>query len=131
MTDIWWTLEQHLVLYNVPYIQCRSDGQHIPFWGFVSKTVQFQGKLFNSTFLQATVAGSFLGMDLLQKFKITVATETVHVLFAASSSLIRTAGIQQHSAPPPHIPRCRSVSVMGFFPHQLLTRYCPHYLTNM
>ncbi len=28
----------------------RADGQPIPSWGFVQKTVQFQGKLFSSQF---------------------------------------------------------------------------------
>jgi hypothetical protein len=28
-----------------------ADGQPIPSWGFIKKTVQFQGKLFTSTFL--------------------------------------------------------------------------------
>jgi hypothetical protein len=39
-----------------------ADGQPIPSWGFIKKTVQFQGKLFTSTFLQAAVAGPILGM---------------------------------------------------------------------
>jgi hypothetical protein len=30
-----------------------ADGQPIPPWGFIKKTVQFQGKLFTSTLLQA------------------------------------------------------------------------------
>jgi hypothetical protein len=34
-----------------------------PSWGFIKKTVQFQGKLFTSTFLQAAVAGTILGID--------------------------------------------------------------------
>ncbi len=40
-----------------------ADGQSIPSWGFIQKTVQFQGKLFTSTFLQAAVAGPILGID--------------------------------------------------------------------
>jgi hypothetical protein len=40
-----------------------ADGQHIPPWGFIKKTVQFQGKLFTSTFLQAAVARPILGID--------------------------------------------------------------------
>jgi hypothetical protein len=43
----------------------RADGQPIPSWGFITKTVQFQGKLFTSSFLQATVAGPTLGIDFL------------------------------------------------------------------
>jgi hypothetical protein len=38
-----------------------------PLGGFVSKTVQFQGKLFTEKFLQATVAGSILGIDFLNE----------------------------------------------------------------
>jgi hypothetical protein len=36
-----------------------ADGKPIPSWGFIQKTVQFQGKLFTATFLQAAVAGLF------------------------------------------------------------------------
>ncbi len=53
-----------------------------PLLGFISKTVQFQGKLFTVIFLQATVAGPILGIDFLRKFRITVA-ETSQVLFAS------------------------------------------------
>jgi hypothetical protein len=49
-----------------------ADGQPIPSWGFIKKTVQFQGKFFTSTFLQAAVAGPILGIDFLRKFKVTV-----------------------------------------------------------
>jgi hypothetical protein len=41
----------------------EADGQPIPIWGFIQKTLQFQGKLFTSTFLQAAVAGLILGID--------------------------------------------------------------------
>jgi hypothetical protein len=40
-----------------------ADGQPIPSWGFIKKTVRFQGKLFTSTFLQAAVAGPVLGIE--------------------------------------------------------------------
>jgi hypothetical protein len=50
-----------------------ADGQPIPSWGFIQKTLQFQGKLFTSSFLQAAVAGPILGIDFLRKFKVTVA----------------------------------------------------------
>jgi hypothetical protein len=49
-----------------------ADGQLIPSWGFVKKTVQFQGKLFTYTFLQAAVASPLLGIDFLRKFKVIV-----------------------------------------------------------
>jgi hypothetical protein len=60
------------------------DGQSIPSWGFVSKTVQFQGKLFTAIFLQAAVASPILGFDFLRQFRITVAPETSQVLFACT-----------------------------------------------
>jgi hypothetical protein len=63
-------------------VPCTSNGQPIPSWGFVSKTVQFQGKLITAKFLQAAVAGPILGIDFLRKFRITVAPETSQVLFA-------------------------------------------------
>jgi hypothetical protein len=40
-----------------------ADGQPIPTWGFIQKTVQFQGKPFTSNFLQAAVAGPIIGID--------------------------------------------------------------------
>jgi hypothetical protein len=40
-----------------------ANGQPVPSWGFIKKTVQFQGKLFASSFLQAAVAGPILGID--------------------------------------------------------------------
>ncbi len=39
-----------------------ADGQPIPSWGFIKKTVQLQGKLFTATFLQAAVADPILGI---------------------------------------------------------------------
>jgi hypothetical protein len=53
-----------------------ADGKPIPSWGFFSKTVQFQGKLFTAKFLQPAVAGPILGIDFLRRFRITVAPET-------------------------------------------------------
>jgi hypothetical protein len=53
----------------------EADGQPVLSWGFIQKTVQFQGKLFKSTFLQATVAGPILGIDFLRKFKVIVSPE--------------------------------------------------------
>jgi hypothetical protein len=61
-----------------------ADGQPIPSWGFVSKTVQFQGKLYKAKFLQAAVAGPILDIDFLRKFRITVAPETSQILFACT-----------------------------------------------
>ncbi len=39
--------------------------------GVLLKKLQFQGKLFTSTFLQAAVADPILGIDFLRKFKGT------------------------------------------------------------
>jgi hypothetical protein len=50
----------------------------------VKKTVQFQGKLFTSTFLQAAVAGPILGIDFLRKFKVIVSPELSQIQFACS-----------------------------------------------
>jgi hypothetical protein len=61
-------------------------GQPVPSWGFVSKTVQFQGKLFTAKFLRAVVAGLILGIDFLRKFRITVAAKTSQVLFACMAT---------------------------------------------
>jgi hypothetical protein len=62
-----------------------ANGQPILSWGFVSKTIQFQGKLFTAKFLQAAVAGPILGIDFLRKFRITVAPETSQALFAGTA----------------------------------------------
>ncbi len=51
-----------------------------------SPLVQFQGKLFTSTFLQAAVAGPILGIDFLRKFKVIVSPELSQVQFAFSAA---------------------------------------------
>ncbi len=80
-------------LSNIPCISNSSpsgpllkgaDGQPIPSWGFIQRTVQSQGKLSISSFLQASVAGPILGIDFLRKFKVKVVPETSHVLFACT-----------------------------------------------
>jgi hypothetical protein len=53
----------------------KEQMANLPFWGFIKKTVQFQGKLFTSTFLQAAVAGPILGIDFLRKFKVIVSLQ--------------------------------------------------------
>ncbi len=68
-----------------------ADDQPIPSRGYVSKTVQFQSKLFIAKYLQATVAGPILGIDFLRKFRITVALETSKVLFACTAMAPATA----------------------------------------
>ncbi len=62
-----------------------ADGQLIPSWGFIQKTLQLQGKFFTSSFLQASVAGPILGIDFLRKFKITVVTEINQIQFASTA----------------------------------------------
>jgi hypothetical protein len=71
----------------LPFLK-GADGQSIPSWGFVSKTVQFQGKLFTAIVMQATVAGPILGIAFLGKFKITVALETSQILFACTATAL-------------------------------------------
>jgi hypothetical protein len=48
--------------------------------------VQFQSKLFTSTFLQAAVAGPILGIDFLRKFKVAVSPEISQIQFACSAA---------------------------------------------
>ncbi len=64
----------------------EADEQPIPSWGFIKKTLQFQGKLFTATFLQAAVAGPILGIDFLKKFKVTVSPEINLIQFACSAA---------------------------------------------
>jgi hypothetical protein len=61
--------------------------------------VQFQGKLFTSTFLQAAVAGPILGIDFLRKFKVIVSPELSQVQFACSAAA-PPANILPLAAPP-------------------------------
>jgi hypothetical protein len=53
-----------------------------PLGVLLKKTVQFQGKLFTSTFLQAAVASPILGIDFLRKFKVIVSPELSQIQFA-------------------------------------------------
>jgi hypothetical protein len=43
--------------------------------------------MFISSFLQAAIAGPFLGIDFLQKFKITVVLETSQILFECTAAV--------------------------------------------
>ncbi len=72
LTNDRYLVDTGATLSNVPCKQNSSpsgpllkgvDGQPIPSWGFIQKTVQFHGKLFTSIFLQAAVAGPILGID--------------------------------------------------------------------
>ncbi len=78
-----------------------ADGQTIPSWGFIQKTVQFQGKLFTATFLQAAVAGPILGIDFLRKFKVTVAPEINQVQFACTAAASPALYLPLAAPPPP------------------------------
>ncbi len=62
-----------------------ADGQPIPSRRFIQRTVQFQGKLFTSSFLQAAVASPILGIDFLRNLKVKVVPETSHILFACTT----------------------------------------------
>ncbi len=50
--------------------------------------MQFQGKLFTSTFLKAGVAGLIQGIDFLRKFKVTVSPEISQIQFACSAAAL-------------------------------------------
>ncbi len=71
-----------------------ADGQPIPSWGFIQKTVQFQGKLLTSTFLQAAVAGPVLGIDFLRKLKVIVSPE---ISWCISHIYVNLVGPLQYS----------------------------------
>jgi hypothetical protein len=62
-----------------------ADGQAIPSWSFIKKTVQFQDKFFTATFLQAAMAGPILGIDFFRKFKVTASPEINQILIACSA----------------------------------------------
>jgi hypothetical protein len=65
-----------------------ADGQPIPSLGFIKKTVQFQGKLFTASFLQAAVASPILGIDFLRKFKVTVSPDINQIQFACAAAAL-------------------------------------------
>ncbi len=71
-----------------------ADGEPIPSWGFIQKTVQFQGKLFASTFLQAPI----LGIDFLRKFKVTDVPEINQIQFGCTAA----------ASPVPYLPSAAS-----------------------
>ncbi len=94
-----------------------ADGQPIPSWGFIQKTVQFQGKLFTSTFLQAAVAGPILGIDFLRKFKVIVSPELSQIQFACSAAAL-SAHILPSAAPPASYCLSSSTPVLAPVPIQ-------------
>jgi hypothetical protein len=75
-----------------------ADGQLIPSWGFIKKTVQFKGKFFTSSFLQAAAAGPILDIDFLRKFKVTVVPEINQIQFACTAA----------ASPSPYLPTAAS-----------------------
>jgi hypothetical protein len=87
-----------------------ADGQPILSWGFIQRTVQFQGKLFTSSFLQAAVAGPILGIDFLRKFKVKVVPETSHVLFACNVAALSVPPRLPSSVPEAVPPLARPTS---------------------
>jgi hypothetical protein len=80
-------IQAHLVPFSKEQMAIPS-----PLGVLLKKTVQFQGKLFTSTFLQAAVAGPILGIEFLRKFKVIVSPELSQIQFACSAA-----------APPSHI----------------------------
>ncbi len=64
----------------------KSRWTTYPLLGFCPKTVQFQGKLFSSQFLQAAVAGPILVIDFIRRFNVTVAPETSQIVFACTAA---------------------------------------------
>ncbi len=81
-----------------------ADGQPIPSWGFIKK-LQFQGKLFTATILQAAVDGPILGIDFLRNFKVTASQEINRIQFACSAA----------AAPPAHPIFSAASSASPFF----------------
>jgi hypothetical protein len=77
-----------------------ADGQPIPSWGFIKK-LQFQGKLFISSFLQATVAGPILDIDFLRKFKVTVVSDIHQIQFACTAAASPTLFLPSAASPAP------------------------------
>jgi hypothetical protein len=63
-------------------------GNPSPLGGFIKKTVQFQGKLFTSTFLQATVDSPILGIDFLRKFNVIVSLEISQIQLACLAAVL-------------------------------------------
>jgi hypothetical protein len=64
--------------------------------------VQFQGKLFTSTFLQVAVAGPILGIDFVRKFKFIVSPEISQIQFACSAAALPAIffAFSGHARPP-------------------------------
>jgi hypothetical protein len=81
-----------------------ADGQPIPCCGFIKKTVQFQGKLLTSSFLQAAVAGPILGIDFLRKFKVTVVPDINQIQFACTAAALPTLFLPSAASPTPFLP---------------------------
>ncbi len=77
--------------------------------------------MFTSSLMQEAVAGPILGIDFLQKFKITVAPETSQILFActAASPPIKSflPTFAQFPAAPPAPPGPQDTSPSPAPPH--------------
>jgi hypothetical protein len=92
-----------------------ADGQPIPSWGFIKKTVQFQGKLFTSSFLQAAAAGPILGIDFLRKFKVIVSPDINQMQFACAAA----------ASPAPNLPTAALPAPPCLFSSQLVPAQAP------
>ncbi len=73
-----------------------ADGQPIP-------SLQFQGKFFTSSFLQAAVAGQILGIDFLRKFKVTVVLEINQIQFACTPAALPAPYLFPAASPAPSL----------------------------
>ncbi len=110
MTGIWLIMEQLWTLFLTAKIPAHlvpfSKGQmgNLSRLGVsLKKTVQFQGKLFTSSFLQAAVAGPILGIDFLRKFKVTVIPEINQIQFACIAAARPPLFFLQRFRPPPSL----------------------------
>ncbi len=68
------------------------------------KTVQFQGKLLTSSFLQAAVAGPILGIDFLRKFEVTVVPDINQIQFACTAAALPALFLPSAASPTPSLP---------------------------
>jgi hypothetical protein len=80
-----------------------ADGQPIPSWGFIQKNLQFQGKLFTPSFLQAAVASPILGKTFLENSRsLLPQRSTKHSLLALQRPRLPPICFQR-PCPPHHV----------------------------
>jgi hypothetical protein len=93
-------LAAKIAAHLVPFSQGQM-GNLSPLGVSLKKTVQFQGKLFTSSFLQATVAGLILGIDFLRKFKVTVVPDINQIQFACTAVALPAPYLPSAALPAP------------------------------